>query len=120
AMKEYGRGYTVVGYRGNPTDFTEVRYPAMSPQGHVGDRRNCEMCHVNGSEQLPLQDGLNQVTDPQGLLNPVGMATAACTGCHQSVAAASHALANTTQLGESCAACHGTSSDFSVNRVHAR
>lgn len=120
AMKEYGRDFTIVGYGGTSTDFTEVRYPAMGPTGHVGERRNCSMCHVNGSEQLPLQDGLNKVTDPQGLLNPVGMATAACTGCHQSMADASHALANTTELGESCAACHGTSSDFSVNRVHAR
>jgi len=43
-----------------------------------------------------------------------------CSTCHVSAAAASHALANTTQLGESCAVCHGASAEFSVNKVHAR
>ncbi|MBM3747330.1 MAG: hypothetical protein FJW34_16195 [Acidobacteria bacterium] len=33
---------------------------------------------------------------------------------------ASHALANTTRLGESCAACHATGREFGVPRVHAR
>ena len=120
-MLEDNRTYVVVGFGGSHNDFSEVRYPAFSPSGSPGDRRNCSMCHVNGSEQLPLQAGLHQVTDPQGLLNPVGARTAACTACHGSIAAASHALVNTsTQLGESCDVCHGSSSDFSVNKVHAR
>jgi OmcA/MtrC family decaheme c-type cytochrome len=114
------RTYVVVGFGGSHNDFTDVRYPAFSPSGQVGDRRNCSMCHVNGSEQLPLQDGLNQVTDPQGLINPVGARTSACTACHGSIAAASHALVNTSVLGESCDVCHGSSADFSVNKVHAR
>ncbi len=100
----YGRGSSV-------NDFGEVRYP--------GDRRNCNACHVNGSEQLPLNENLLQVQDPRGLLNPMGPATAACTGCHTSTPAASHALSNTTQqLGEACAACHA--SEFGVSKVHAR
>jgi hypothetical protein len=79
------------------------------------------MCHVNGSEQLPLQPGVKQVADMQGPINPVGTVTAACTACHQSVNAASHALVNTSdQLGESCDVCHGKDADFSVNKVHAR
>ena len=120
-MKEENRGYTVVGFGGSHNDFSEVRYPAFSPTGSPGDRRNCSMCHVDGSEQLPLQWGVNKVTDPQGLLNPVGTATAACTACHGSVSAASHALVNTNdQLGESCDVCHGTDAEFSVNKVHAR
>jgi OmcA/MtrC family decaheme c-type cytochrome len=120
-MKEENRGYTVVGYGGSHNDFSEVRFPAFSPAGGVGDMRNCNLCHVNGSEQLPLQAGLNKVTDPQGLLNPVGKTTAACTACHGSTAAASHALVNTTeQLGESCDVCHGSNAEFSVNKVHAR
>jgi hypothetical protein len=60
------------------------------------------------------------VSDPRGYLNPVGPETAACTACHAEVFAASHALANTTTLGESCAACHGPDREFSVDRVHAR
>ena len=120
-MAENGRTYVVVGYGGSHNDFTEVRYPAFSPSGSPGDRRNCSMCHVNNSEQLPLQAGLNQVTDPQGLINPVGPITAACTACHSSTAAASHALNNTsTQLGEACDVCHGQTSQFSINKVHAR
>lgn len=120
-MKEQNRGYTVVGFGGAVHDFTEVRYPALSPSGSVGDLRNCSMCHVNGSEQLPLQEGLKAVTDPQGLIKTAGKATAACTACHGTRAAASHALVNTTeQLGESCDVCHGTNADFSVNKVHAQ
>ena len=120
-LKEDNAGYTVVGFGGSHNDFTEVRYPAMGPTGAPGDRRNCDMCHVNGTEQLPLAGTRNVVTSPQGLLNPAGPVTAACTGCHASVAASSHALANTTQqLGESCEVCHGSSADASVSRVHAQ
>jgi hypothetical protein len=44
----------------------------------------------------------------------------ACLGCHASRAAASHALAHTTTLGESCTVCHGPNATYSVNKVHAR
>jgi hypothetical protein len=80
------------------------------------------MCHVGGSENLPLPDEVNRkkVTDPAGFINPAGRVTSACLGCHVSQQAASHALANTTSLGESCSACHGGTAEFSVPRVHAR
>jgi OmcA/MtrC family decaheme c-type cytochrome len=120
-MQEGGGTYTVIGFGGSVNDFSEVRYPAFDLGGHPGDRRNCEMCHIAGTEQLPLQAGLNQVNNPQGLLNPSGPATTACLGCHVRVEAASHALAQTTtQLGESCSVCHGSTADASVDRVHAR
>ena len=45
---------------------------------------------------------------------------AACLGCHTGKEAASHALSNTSALGESCDACHGPQADFSVDKVHAR
>jgi OmcA/MtrC family decaheme c-type cytochrome len=102
------------------TDFSEVRYPAMSPSGSAGDRRNCAMCHVNGSEQLPLGAGHSNVKDPSAYFSPMGPATAACLSCHVSIDAASHALINTSTLGESCTVCHGSSADFSVSKVHAR
>jgi OmcA/MtrC family decaheme c-type cytochrome len=105
--------YTIYGYGGSVNDFTKIRFP--------GDRRNCAECHVNNSEQLPLSAGHLNVSDPRGLINPMGPATAACTGCHTDVDAASHALSNTTtQLGEACAVCHATDADFSVPLVHAR
>jgi OmcA/MtrC family decaheme c-type cytochrome len=104
--------YVVYGFNRQPVSFDEVRFP--------GDRQNCEECHVNGSQELPVAEGLIQVTNPRGFINPEGPATAACTGCHTGVEAASHALANTTTLGESCSACHGADREFSVGRVHAR
>ncbi len=120
-MQEQNRGYIVVGYGGSHNDFSEVRFPAFSPSGSPGDTRNCNLCHVDGSQNLPLQWGVNKVTDPQGMLNPVGKVTSACTACHGTPAAASHALTNTSQeLGESCEVCHGGNAEFNVNRVHAR
>jgi OmcA/MtrC family decaheme c-type cytochrome len=94
-------------------NFNRVLYP--------GDRRNCAACHVDGSEQLPLKgSGRLNVVESSAYVNPTGPITAACTSCHTSVAAASHALANTTRLGESCDACHSTSHEFGVPKVHAR
>ncbi|MBM3810332.1 MAG: OmcA/MtrC family decaheme c-type cytochrome [Acidimicrobiia bacterium] len=109
---EQGRPYIIYGFGNTPHDYSNVHYP--------GDRRNCLGCHINNAEQLPVRPGLGEVTDPRGPLNPAGPTTAACTGCHTTIAAASHALANTTRLGESCAACHGPNATFSINRSHAR
>jgi OmcA/MtrC family decaheme c-type cytochrome len=112
AGEEQVRDFTIYGFGNVPHNYNEVRYP--------GDLRNCNACHVNNSQQVPLDARLLPVTDPRGWLNPVGPTTSACTGCHAPVYAASHALANTTQLGESCAACHKAGAEFSVDRVHAR
>jgi OmcA/MtrC family decaheme c-type cytochrome len=107
-----GGSLTIYGFGGSKNDFSDVRFP--------GDRRDCSTCHVNGSEQLPLQAGLQNIDDQRGPINPVGPIASACTGCHVSTATASHALTNTTRLGESCEVCHGSSAEFSVNKVHAR
>jgi OmcA/MtrC family decaheme c-type cytochrome len=112
--------YVIYGFGGTPIDFSHVGYPAFAPNGRVGDTRNCAMCHVNGSENLPLPATNADVRHPRGYINPAGPVTAACLGCHTSRSAASHALANTTRLGESCATCHGSTSEFSVARAHAR
>lgn len=101
----YGRGSTKY-------EFNEVRYP--------GDRRNCSACHVNSSEQLPMKENLIPVNNPRGRMKTLQPTTAACTACHTNVQVLSHAMANTTSMGESCSTCHGPSSEFSVNRVHAR
>ena len=110
--KELTSEYTVYGFGGVPFDFTKIGYP--------GDRRDCTQCHVGGSENLPLRGERLQVKDPRGLLTEIGPVTAACTSCHTTRDALSHALANTTAIGESCAACHGANSEFSVSKVHAR
>jgi OmcA/MtrC family decaheme c-type cytochrome len=111
-LQANGGSLTIYGFGGSKNDFSEVRFP--------GDRRDCSACHVNGSEQLPLQAGLLSINDQRGPITTVGPITSACTGCHVSTAVASHALANTTTLGESCAVCHSPQGEFSIDKVHAR
>ncbi len=103
--------YSIYGH-GGPSDMTKVVFP--------GDRRNCGKCHVNGSEQLPLQDGLLSVQTPREAYTPLGPTAAACLGCHTDSDCYAHAYSMTTPIGEACGACHGAGADFSVNRVHAR
>ena len=110
--EDLGFPYITYGGSGSAHDFSKLAFP--------GDRRNCDKCHVNNSQQLPLPDDLLPVVDPRGLLNPMGPAAAACLGCHSSRAAAAHAYSMTTPIGEACAACHGRNAESSVNRAHAR
>ena len=114
-----GKPYVIVGFGGSHNDFSDVLFPAMNPEGQATDLKNCSMCHANGSEQnLPV--GLNQVTDPQGWINPTGATAAACSGCHVAKDAASHFLANTTTLGEACTVCHASDAQFGVDAMHAQ
>jgi OmcA/MtrC family decaheme c-type cytochrome len=117
-LKADGKTYTVIGFNGSVNDFTEVRYSAMSPQGSPGDTRNCAKCHVNDSQTT--SGGVNDVQDPQGFINPVKPNSSACIGCHVTQAVSSHALANTTTLGESCTVCHSSGSAFAVDKSHAQ
>jgi len=114
-----GKPYIVVGFRGSHNDFSDVGYPAMSPQGQTADLKNCSMCHTNGSEQR-LPTGLNAVTDPQGWIDPVQPDASACSGCHVTKPAASHFLSNSTTLGESCDVCHAAGAQFAVDAMHAQ
>ena len=112
--------YIVVGYGGSINNFSGILFPVMSPSGNATYMQNCAMCHVNSSEQndLPLMGNLNQVTDPQGWINPVGPISSACSGCHVSKDEASHFLANTDSLGESCSVCHSAGAQFAVDAEH--
>ncbi len=114
-----GSSYTVVGFGGTHNDFSEVRYPAMSPTGNAGDTRNCAVCHVGGSEQiLPLDK--NAVVDPQGPTNPNTAIASSCSGCHANRPSAAHFLSNSGPLGESCTVCHAGTAQFSIPKVHAQ
>jgi OmcA/MtrC family decaheme c-type cytochrome len=118
-MLKDGGSYTVVGFGGSSHDFSTVLYPAMSPAGSATYTQNCAMCHVNGSEaNLPV--GLNNVVNPQGWINPEGATATACSGCHVAKDTASHFLAMTTSLGESCTVCHQSGAAFDVDKVHAQ
>jgi OmcA/MtrC family decaheme c-type cytochrome len=119
ALKAAGRPFVIVGFGGNPIDFSEVTFPAFSPSGQVGNVQACSLCHVDGSEaNLPLE--LNNVTTPQGYENPTPPITAACMTCHASKSEFAHAVANTTEFGESCVVCHGPNGQFAADQVHAQ
>jgi OmcA/MtrC family decaheme c-type cytochrome len=105
--------FTVIGHGGSINNYNGV--------GYVGDRRDCVKCHLPGTYDLPLPDGLITQTTPRDYLTTQGPATAACLSCHTTKAAAAHAWTMTSPtLGEACDACHGPLSDASVDKVHAR
>ena len=114
--------YIVVGYKGSHNDFSGTLFPAMNGAGDATDLQNCSLCHVNNSEQndLPNMGNLNAVADPQGWINPSQPIASACSGCHVSKQEASHFLANTDALGESCSVCHASGAQFAVDAVHAQ
>ena len=103
-------GYVVVRSRGT-FDFSDKVYP--------GDLRNCDACHVNNSQQLPLPDGVLPTITEQAWWSPTMPQAAACLSCHDGDDAAVHAYTNTTFFGESCSTCHGEGKFASVDRVHA-
>jgi OmcA/MtrC family decaheme c-type cytochrome len=103
--------YIVYGFGSNPINFSHVVFP--------GRLASCDACHINNSQNLPLPATASKVVNPRGPIDPVGPQAAACLSCHQSIDAASHALVNTSALGESCGTCHGANSEFSVRKSHA-
>jgi OmcA/MtrC family decaheme c-type cytochrome len=115
-----GKPYIVIGHGGNPSNFSGVLYPAMSPSGEATYTQDCSLCHTNGSEQnLPI--GLNPVIDPMGWYTPAQATASACSGCHVSKAEAAHFVENTDpNLGESCTVCHAAGAQFAVDAVHAK
>jgi OmcA/MtrC family decaheme c-type cytochrome len=104
--------YIVYGYRSSVHDYSEVHFP--------GDLRDCEACHVEDSYGVPLPEGALPTHSPAAAIPDMEPITATCLSCHDGDAAASHALANSSDLGESCATCHGDGKTYSVERAHAR
>jgi hypothetical protein len=110
--------YIVYGRQGRPIDLGEVRFP--------GDRRDCATCHENDSNLLPLPGGLlptrftTNVGGSEMLVEDRPPVTAACTTCHGSESALSHARANTFGGTETCQVCHGEGRVVAVSEVHAR
>jgi OmcA/MtrC family decaheme c-type cytochrome len=94
------------------TNYQEVRFP--------GDTRDCSTCHVGNSYQPDNIGAVAPVASTGGFTATTMPIAAACQGCHDDLATASHALNNTTTLGESCVVCHGQSSQFSMDKVHSR
>jgi OmcA/MtrC family decaheme c-type cytochrome len=94
------------------TNYQEVRFP--------GDVRDCNTCHVNGSYNPENVGAKAMVASDGGFTTTTSPIAAACQGCHDDKATASHALSNTTALGEACTACHNANADFSMDKVHSR
>ena len=110
--KAFGTDFTVYGFGGSVNSFKEVHFPGVTS--------DCFKCHVNGSENpgVGLETASN-VKTPRYPLNPMAPTTTACYGCHDSKQMLSHALTQTSPLGEACATCHGASSDFAATKLHA-
>jgi len=102
----------VYGFAIGSHDYSDVVYP--------GDLRNCDACHVNNSQQIPVEsDALSTIT-PQAFFSPMMPNAAACLSCHDSEDAAAHAFTNTAFFGEACGTCHGEGKVASVDKVHAQ
>ena len=111
--EELTQDFTIIGYQGSVVNYNEVTYP--------GDRRNCLACHTSqATADLPVVTGALNVVTKRDYFTPQGPGTAACLGCHDTRDAAAHAYLNTAVFGESCGACHGAGSEWSVATVHAR
>ncbi len=93
------------------TNYQEVRFP--------GDLRACATCHVGTTYRVENVGAQVAIQTPGEYTPTTPPITAACQGCHDDKATASHALANTTVIGESCATCHSQNGAFSVESVHA-
>src|ERR1039457_6663297 len=94
------------------TNYQDVRFP--------GDLRDCTTCHLPGTYLVENVGAKVAVASPGGFTKTTPPISAACQGCHDDLATASHALANTTILGESRPPCHKATEQFSVDRVHQR
>ena len=106
--------FVVYGAQESVYDFSELRFP--------GNLANCVECHRPGTYTLPLADAVRATTvvnadQTAGSLLPT---RAVCTACHDGTATGAHAELETTASGiESCEVCHGSGSEFAVERVHA-
>jgi hypothetical protein len=108
---ELENGYVVIRSRGT-YDFSNIHF--------TGDLRNCDACHVNNSQQIPLPDGALPTITNNAWWTPMQPQAAACLSCHDGDDAAAHAYSNTTFFGESCSTCHGEGKSASVDKVHSR
>lgn len=109
--------YSIFDSSGTEHDFSTVRFP--------GDLRDCAMCHVEGSTNLPLlEEALSTIiTEDDGntVVSETFPMTAACISCHSTDSSLQHAQFHTDFNAriENCADCHGENSGLSVTNVHA-
>ena len=106
------------GNRSRPVDLGEVRFP--------GDRRDCQTCHLEDPNLLPLPAGLlptrltTIVAGVETILEERPPTQAACLACHDTSDAQAHAQINTFEGVEVCHVCHGEGRVVPVSEVHRR
>ncbi|ABS25172.1 hypothetical protein Anae109_0963 [Anaeromyxobacter sp. Fw109-5] len=97
-----------------------------------GDLSQCTLCHLDGTyrvESVPA-DALPTLANETATIRHAGSSahgedepatppiTAACTSCHATAYAISHAARQTGNGKEQCASCHGVKGAHSVDKVH--
>lgn len=107
--------YTVYGFGNTPHNFNEKLFPGL--------RQECTICHIEDTQTIPLPSETisTLITQDSGatLIDEILPTRAACISCHDSTAADTHALLQTSGTSESCAVCHGNDDELSVLNVHA-
>lgn len=107
AGKNLDRGYAV-----GSSDFSKIGFP--------GDLRDCTKCHLPGTYNLPLAEGINPTVTRQDFFSPTPPESTACLSCHDLKDTAVHAWTNITEFGEACGTCHGTGKAVSIASAHKR
>jgi OmcA/MtrC family decaheme c-type cytochrome len=127
-QRDEDQPFVVYGFGGTGHDYSEVRYPRSSS--------DCYACHVDGSLDLPLPNGVLATTvssdagryDPADDLNITATA-ATCGACHTGILATAHMLDNGALFAETqamidsstvetCSVCHGPGRISDVEEVH--
>ena len=103
-------------------NFQDLRFP--------GDRRECTICHVPGTEGVPLPAAatptiITTEAGPPPVTTAMLPTAAACTGCHDATDAIAHAATNgvfnddPARGGmEACELCHGTGALYDIAVMH--
>jgi len=114
-----------------PMVFQNVVYPARiydcqtchKPNSYgVQDDANRAWSAVDATSALGAANAnAGQAGAAAGIYDPlktvrIGPAQAACGSCHNSTSAKTHYVVNSTATGESCAVCHGPSSEFAAHK----
>jgi OmcA/MtrC family decaheme c-type cytochrome len=100
--------YTVYGNGSSPSTYGEVEFPVM-PSGV----KTCTACHGTANTWMDPSPR----THPSQTM-PTRAWKAECNSCHDSDAATAHINSQTSGGLEACGVCHGTSGEWSVQRMH--
>ncbi len=101
--------------------------------GFPGDLQRCTLCHLDGTyrvESVPIDSPPTLANETATIRHSASSAhgaaepatppiSAACTSCHATAYAISHAARQTGNGKEACVSCHGVMGAQSVDKVHA-